>query len=68
MTLIISELRKRDNANHGVTAFIGEIKGANTPCYISVVTVGELRKGIEIIRHRGDSKQAEAMTSWCEGL
>ena len=67
-TNVISELRKRNRANHGVTAFIGEIKGANTPCYLSVVTVGELRRGIEIIRHRGDSKQADVMTSWYEGL
>lgn len=67
-TNVISELRKRDNANRGVTAFFGEMKGASTPCYLSVITVGELRRGIEIIRHRGDSKQADAMTSWYEGL
>lgn len=36
----------------------------NERCYISVITVGELRRGIEMIRHRGDIKQANALREW----
>jgi hypothetical protein len=28
------------------------------------VTVGELRRGVELIRHRGDVKQAQALERW----
>ena len=63
-TNVISELRKQNNANRGVTNFMAEVKGSSTPCYLSVVTTGELKRGIEMIRHRGDNKQADAMTDW----
>ena len=63
-TNVISELRKQNNANHGVVAFMAEVKGSSTPCYLSVVTTGELKRGIEIVHHRGDTKQAEAMRNW----
>lgn len=36
--------------------------------FISVVTVGELRRGIELIRHRGDSRQANQLERWLETL
>ena len=59
-TNVISELRKQNNANRGVTNFMAEVKGSTAPCYLSVVTTGELKRGIEMIRHRGDNKQADA--------
>ena len=34
------------------------------PVYVSVVTIGELRRGIELIRHRGDTKQANRLEQW----
>ena len=34
--------------------------------YISVVTVGELRRGIELIRHRADHSQADLLEAWLE--
>ena len=30
--------------------------------------MGELRRGIEMIRHRGDLKQTGAMADWCKGI
>ena len=36
--------------------------------YISVVTVGELRRGVESIRHRGDDSQAGKLEKWLEVL
>jgi predicted nucleic acid-binding protein len=32
--------------------------------YLSVVTIGELRRGIELIRHRGDEPQAMLLERW----
>lgn len=29
-----------------------------------MVTVGELRRGVELIRHRGDGKQAKLLEKW----
>jgi predicted nucleic acid-binding protein len=34
------------------------------PLYVSAVTVGELRRGIEKLRHRGDDDQAAALERW----
>ena len=32
--------------------------------FISVVTVGELRRGVESIRYRGDMRQADQLEKW----
>ena len=34
--------------------------------YVSVITVGEIRRGIELIRHRGDARQARQLEAWLE--
>ncbi len=39
-----------------------------TGTFISVVTVGELRRGVERIRHRGDERQAAQLETWLETL
>ena len=36
--------------------------------FLSVVTVGELRRGVELVRHRGDHQQAEHLEQWLEML
>ena len=36
------------------------------PLFVSVITVGEIRRGIEIIRHRGDHPQARRLEAWLE--
>jgi toxin FitB len=38
------------------------------PVFISVITVGELRRGVELLRHRGDSRQAKRLAKWLEAL
>ncbi len=63
-TNVISEARKRNKANKGVLDFFEGAVQAGTPVYVSVVTVGELRRGIELIRHRGDTKQANRLEKW----
>jgi predicted nucleic acid-binding protein len=60
-TNFISELRKGDRANRGVQAWAM----ANDPtlCALSVVTIAEIRKGIED-RRRTDTRQAHAIEGW----
>ena len=63
-TDVLSEARKGDLADPGVRAFFREAHAARQALYLSVVTVGEVRRGIERIRHRGDTQQAERLEVW----
>jgi predicted nucleic acid-binding protein len=67
-TNVISEARKRAKANRGVRAFFQRVSRERSPVFISVITVGELRRGIELIRHRGDRLRAEQLETWLEAL
>jgi predicted nucleic acid-binding protein len=63
-TNVISEVRKRDRANKGVRAFFRQAVREDSDIYLSVVTVAELRRGVELIRHRGDTQQATILETW----
>jgi hypothetical protein len=67
-TNVISEARKKSKANNGVRAFFKKIMEDKSPVFISVVTVGELRRGVELIRYRGDLRQANQLEKWLGGL
>ena len=45
-TNVISEIRKRSKANKGVQDFFKLVTSERTPVFVSVVTVGELRRGV----------------------
>ena len=63
-TNVISEMRKKTAANPGVKQFFQQISKQDARGYISVITVGELRRGVELIRHRGDMVQAATLETW----
>lgn len=63
-TNVISEARKQSRANPGVIEFFKQASAQNEAIYLSVVTVGELRRGVELIRHRGDEPQAALLEAW----
>jgi toxin FitB len=63
-TNVVSEARKRANANPGVLDFFKHVVAANEPVYLSAVSVGELRRGVELIRHRDDIDQAKRLEEW----
>ena len=65
-TDVISEVRKEEKANAGVRQFFADADRDNVPMYLSVVTIGEMRQGVEIIRHRGDESQARVLERWLE--
>ena len=67
-TDVISELRKKDKADRGVTAFFKDASARGVPMYLTAVTIGELRRGVELIRHRGDVRQAHMLERWLDAL
>jgi predicted nucleic acid-binding protein len=67
-TNVISEARKKSRANRGVPEFFQQAVEDEEKLYISVVTVGELRRGVELVRHRGDARQADQLEKWLEIL
>ncbi|MGB5300521.1 MAG: type II toxin-antitoxin system VapC family toxin [Thiogranum sp.] len=67
-TNVISEARKKSKANTGVRAFFKQAIEDETRIFISVVTIGELRRGVESIRYRGDVRQANQLEKWLEVL
>jgi toxin FitB len=67
-TNIISELRKRDRANPGIIRFFDRIAAQEEIAYLSVITIGELRRGVDIIQHRGDFAQAKSLENWLQTI
>jgi len=63
-TEVISEARKGDRSNAGVRAFFSRASQEGAELYLSAVTIGELRQGVERIRHRGDKAQAQRLERW----
>ena len=63
-TDVISEARKGKSAHSGVLHFFQTAASERAELYLSAVTIGELRQGVEAIRHRGDGVQAERLEQW----
>jgi predicted nucleic acid-binding protein len=63
-TNVISEIRKGKGADTGVQIFFGDVISNNITTYLTVITIGEIRRGIENIRYRKDIKQAEMLEFW----
>lgn len=60
-TNVISELRKGERCNESVAAWWSEVE--EDEIFLSVLTIGEIRKGIENIRRR-DPRSAGALEAW----
>lgn len=65
-TPVISELRKQDQADPGVQRFFQHAFEQEARLYLSVVTIGELRRGVERIRDRGDLLHADLLEAWLQ--
>lgn len=65
-TNVISELRRGEKANLGVSAFFQRCVKERSPIYLSVITIGELQRGVELIHHRGDTAQAQRLRVWLD--
>jgi len=67
-TNVVSELRKKSKVNKGVKAFFSKVAHEEASLYISAITIGELRRGVELIRHRGDDDQALMLENWLNNI
>lgn len=65
-TDVISEARKGEKANPGVKAFFERVGRDDISVYLSVITIGELRQGVEKIRYRKDMAQARQLERWLQ--
>lgn len=63
-TNVISELRKGPRGNSGVVRWAGTRQG---DVWVSALTVGELRRGVELKR-RKDEDAARHLDVWLQGL
>ena len=64
-TNVISELRKGDRANPSVASWFADV--ADEEIFLSVLTIGEIRRGVESVRRR-DPDSAAALDSWLARL
>lgn len=62
-TNVISELRRGPRCNPGVASWFEDVRSEEL--YLSVLTLGELRKGIENLRRR-DVPTASALEAWLQ--
>ncbi len=63
-TDVISNARRRTRANAGVRRFFRQAATQGVSLFLSAVTIGELRQGVEAVRHRGDIAQAIRLSRW----
>jgi predicted nucleic acid-binding protein len=63
-TNVVSEMRKRAKADRGVVAFFETVAASGEPVFLSAISLGELRRGVELIRRRGDADQAQRLEAW----
>lgn len=63
-TNIVSEIRKGPRGNPGVVRWAA---GRDDEAWLSVLTVGEIRRGIELKRRR-DEASAHQLDVWLQGL
>lgn len=67
-TNVVSECRKSGQCDAGVRRFLGRAAASGLPRYLSVLTLGELRRGACKLRYRNDIKQAVLTESWVESV
>ena len=66
-TNVISQLIKRQ-PSAGVVSFMEEAKSTESPLYLSVLTIGEIEKGIAKLARYNDIQQADKLKHWQEQL
>ena len=67
-TNVVSEMRKGKRANAGVAAFFDAAIVDKSALFLSAVTLGEIRCGVERIRIRGDLPQADRLEVWLQSV
>ena len=63
-TNVVSEVRKGGRSDSSVSNWY--TGGGESQLFISSLTIGEIRRGIELVRRRGDIEQADALETWLQ--
>ena len=63
-TNVVSEVRKVSRSDFRVSRWYASV--GESQLFISILTLGEIRKGIELARRRGDSDQASVLQVWLQ--
>ncbi len=63
-TNVVSEVRKGRRSDSNVSNWYAGVE--ESALFISSLTLGEIRRGIELARQRGDVGQAETLEAWLE--
>ena len=63
-TNVVSEVRKGRRSDPSVSDWYTGV--GESQFFISSLTIGEIRRGIELVRQRGDIEQAEALEAWLQ--
>lgn len=63
-TNVISEARKGKKGNRGVLEFFQKAEASDL--YLCAQTIGEIRRGLENVRRRGDLPQAKKLEKWLD--
>ena len=61
-TNVVSEVRKGRRSDPSVSNWYTGV--GESQLFISTLTIGEIRRGIELVRQRGDIDQAETLEAW----
>ena len=65
-TNVVSEVRKGRRSDPNVSNWYAGV--IESQLFISSLTIGEIRKGIELARRRRDVDQAEALETWLQAV
>ncbi len=65
-TNVVSERRRGPHANIGVVDFFNRVSADDR--FLSVITLGEIRRGVQKIRHRRDHQQADSLERWLDDV
>ena len=65
-TNVVSEVRKGERSDTNVSDWYAGADGSEL--FISSLTLGEIRRGIELVRQRGDIDQTETLEAWLQTL
>ena len=65
-TNVVSEIRKGSRCDANVANWHSEV--AESRLFISSLTIGEIRRGIELARRRGDRPQANTLETWLQTI
>ena len=67
-TNVVSELRRERKHNKDVLGYLSREEQAGRAAYLAAPTVGELERGVALLRYRGEDDAATQLNDWFSGI